>query len=208
MRGARFILGLLSIASIALVGLAGCTRGGHGYYGTTEPKHGPEEIWSNLGAEPEYIDPGKSSDHTGGTVITNLFSGLLQPHPVTLEPMPELAQSWTVSEDGRTYTLRLRPSVWSDGTPLTAADFVYSWQRVLDPSTGSKYASFLYPVRYGEMFNSRAVLVRGVGDAAEPELRKLIEPLTPIERLRLAPELDGVFVLVGGDDAARGAAPE
>lgn len=202
MRGTGFIL------SLWLFGLCACTRGGHGYYGTTEPKHGPEEIWTNLGAEPEYIDPGKSSDHTGGTVITNLFAGLLQPHPATLEPMPELAQSWQVSEDGRTYTMHLRPSVWSDGTPLTAADFVYSWQRVLDPATASKYASFLYPVRYGEMFNSRAVLVRGVGTASEAELRKWIEPLAPIERLRLAPELDGVFVMVGGEDAGRAAARE
>ncbi|HKU41865.1 MAG TPA: peptide ABC transporter substrate-binding protein [Polyangiales bacterium] len=196
MRGARCML------CLGLIGLFACTRGGSGYYGTTEPKHGPDEIWTNLGAEPEYIDPGKSSDHTGGTVITNLFAGLLQPHPVSLEPMPELATHWKVSGDGRSYTFHLRPSTWSDGTPLTAADFVYSWRRVLDPKTASKYASFLYPLRYGEMFNARAVLVRGVGEASEAELRKLIEPAA-IEQLRLAPELDGAFVVLGGDDAAR-----
>lgn len=196
MRRLRFALCLGLVASVA------CARGGSGYYGTTEPKHGPDEIWSNLGAEPEYIDPGKSSDHIGGTVINNLFAGLLQNHPVTLEPMPELATHWEVSADGRSYTFHLRPSTWSDGTPLTAADFVFSWRRVLDPKTVSKYASFMYPVRYGEMFNSRAVLVRGAGTASEAELRKLVEPAT-IEQLRLAPELDGAFVVLGGDDATR-----
>jgi oligopeptide transport system substrate-binding protein len=185
-----------------------CTRGDSGYYGTTEPKHGPDEIWVNLASEPEYIDPGKSSDHTGGTVIINVFAGLLQPHPVTLEPMPELAETWEVSDEGRTYTFHLRPSTWSDGTPLTAADFVYSWRRVLDPQTLSKYASFLYPVRYGEMFNSRAVLVKGLGDTPEADLKALVEKSAPIDTLRMAPELDGAFVVVAGADDARGPARE
>ena len=196
------------VSCVLVAGAFACTRGSAGYYGTVEPKHGPEEIWSNLGPEPEYIDPGKSSDHTGGTVILNLFAGLLQPHPETLEPMPELAQAWEASEDGTSYTFHLRPSSWSDGTPLTAADFVYSWQRVLDPRTASKYSSFLYPVRYGEMFNSRAVLVKGTGEASEAELRALAEKTAPIELVRMAPELGGAFFLVAGDDAARGPARE
>jgi oligopeptide transport system substrate-binding protein len=186
----------------------GCTRGDSGYYGTTEPKHGPDEIWSNLGPEPEYIDPGKSSDHTGGTVIINLFAGLLQPHPATLEPMPDLAATWEISDEGKTYTFHLRPSTWSDGTPLTAADFLYSWRRVLDPQTASKYASFLYPLRYAEMFTSRAVLVKGLGDTSEADLKALIQKTAPIDTLRMAPELDGAFVVVAGDDAARGPARE
>ncbi len=49
--------------------LAACSRGGFGYFGTTEPKHGPDEAWTNLGSEPEYIDPGKASDSTGGELI-------------------------------------------------------------------------------------------------------------------------------------------
>jgi oligopeptide transport system substrate-binding protein len=186
----------------------GCTRGGSGYYGTTEPKHGSDEIWTNLGSEPEFIDPGKSSDHTGGTVILNLFAGVLQPHPVTLEPMPDLGTSWTVSEDGRTYRFELRESVWSDGTPLTAADFVWSFQRVLDPKTGSKYSSMLYPIRYGAMFSSRAVLIRGLGTTSEAELKGVVERSAKIESLHMAPELDGAFVVVAGDDDERKAARE
>lgn len=203
MRGFRF-----AVLAVATLAGASCTRGGEGFYGTVEPKHGPDEIWTNLGAEPEYIDPGKSSDHTGGTVILNLFAGLLQAHPVTLEPMPDVAEAYDVSADGATYTFHLRPTTWSDGTPLTAADFVYSWQRILNPKTASKYASFLYPVRYGEMFNSRAVLVRGLGDTPEAEVKALAEKLAKLDQVRMAPELDGAFLLVAGDDAARAAARE
>ena len=203
----RSAFALLSVTLVVSV-VSGCTRGDSNYYGTVEPKHGPDEIWSNLGPEPEYIDPGKSSDHTGGTVIINLFAGLLQPHPATLEPMPDLAQSWDVADEGKSYTFHLRPTTWSDGTPLTAADFVYSWRRILDPSTASKYASFLYPVRYGEMFNSRAVLVKGLGSATEADFKVLVEKTVPVDSLRMAPELDGAFVLVAGDDDARGPARE
>jgi oligopeptide transport system substrate-binding protein len=199
---------VLAIVTLAVAASGGCTRGGEGYYGTIEPKHGPDEIWTNLGSEPEYIDPGKSSDHTGGTVILNLFAGLLQPHPVTLEPMPDIAERFDVSPDGMTYTFHLRKTSWSDGTPLTAADFVWSWRRVLDPQTASKYASFLYPVRYGEMFNSRAVLVRGLGDMPEAELKALVEQTAKVDSLRMAPELGGAFVLVAGDDDARKLARE
>jgi oligopeptide transport system substrate-binding protein len=188
---------------IVLLGLIGCTRGGSGYYGTTEPKHGPDEIWTVLGSEPEYIDPGKCSDAPGGSVILNMFAGLVQPHPATLEPMPDLAERWEASEDGKRYTFHLRPAFWSDGTPLTAADFVYSWRRVLDPATGSKYQSFLYPVRYAEMFANRALIVRGAGATSEAELRAAAERFGPVDSIRLAPELDAAFVLVGGDDEQR-----
>jgi oligopeptide transport system substrate-binding protein len=197
MRGLAATLGL---CAIVISSGAGCTRAGSGYYGTTEPKHPPDEVWTNLSIEPEYIDPGKASDAAGGTVITNVFAGLTQAHPVTLEPMPDIAERWEISADGLQYTFHLRESTWSDGTPLTAADFVYAWQRVLNPETASKYASFLYPIRYGEMFGRRALLLRGVGNASEAQLRALVEPLAPIEVLRLAPALDGAFVVIGGAD--------
>lgn len=202
----QFVWALLSISvGLAASFVGACTRADSGYYGTTEPKHGPDEIWSNLASEPEYIDPGKSSDHIGGTVIANVFAGLLQPHPQNSEPMPDIAQAWHVSEDGKTYTFHLRQTTWSDGTPLTAEDFVWSWRRILDPATASKYATFLYSVRYGEMFNSRAVLVKGIGDTPEADLKVFVEKLAPVESLRMAPELDGAFVLVAGDDATRAA---
>jgi oligopeptide transport system substrate-binding protein len=74
---------------------------------------------------------------------------------------------------------------------------------VLDPRTASKYSSFLFGLKYGELFNRRALLVQGVGGVSEEALRALLTPLAPVEVLRMAPELDGAFVVLGGDEDAR-----
>lgn len=195
MRSAAFALTLLTVLS--------CNRGRNGYYGVTRPKHGPDEAWSNLASEPETIDPGKAAEQAGGMVILNIFAGLTQGHPVTLDPMPDIAERWDVSDDGLRYVFHLRESTWSDGVPLTAADFEYSWMRVLDPRTGSRYASFLFGLKHGELFNRRALCIRGVGDADEAALRALIEPLAPVELVTLDRGLDAAFVVIGGDDDSR-----
>ena len=62
--------------------------------------------------------------------------------------IPGAAESWTVSDDGTVYTFKLRKdAVWSDGSPVTADDFVYSFRRLEDPATAAEYASMLYPVK-------------------------------------------------------------
>src|SRR3954471_21167994 len=100
---------------LALVLLCACERSDGRYFGTTKPRHGPDEAWTNLGSEPEWIDPGKTSDSAGGAVAFNLFAGLTQAHPKTLEPMPDVARNWDVSSDGLVYTFHLRTTQWSDG---------------------------------------------------------------------------------------------
>jgi ABC-type oligopeptide transport system substrate-binding subunit len=144
---------------VALPGLLvaftlGCSRPDHGYFGTVKPAHGPDEIWINNSTEPEWIDPGKCSDSPGGEIIWNTFAGLVQAHPATLEPCPEIATHWDISEDGQTYTFHLRPSEWSDGTPLTAHDFVYAFRRLVDPKTASKYASNGHVIKGGAAVTS------------------------------------------------------
>jgi oligopeptide transport system substrate-binding protein len=190
-----FVLSLLSML------LLSCTRGGNGYYGATQPKHGPDEAWSNFASEPETIDPSKAAEQVGGTLILNMFSGLTQGHPQTLDPMPDVAERWDISEDGRRYVFHLRKSTWSDGVPLTAADFEYTWRRVLDPKTGSRYASFLFGLKNGELFNRKALCIRAVGAASEAELRGVIEPLAAIEQLTLDPALDAAFVIIADPKA-------
>jgi ABC-type oligopeptide transport system substrate-binding subunit len=133
----------------------GCGRPDHGYFGTIKPVHGPKEFWINNSTEPEWIDPNTCSDSAGGEIIWNIFSGLVQGHPATLEPCPDIATHWDVSADGRSYTFHLRPSVWSDGVPLTAHDFVYSFRRLVDPKTASKYAS------NGHVFKGGGAISRG-----------------------------------------------
>jgi ABC-type oligopeptide transport system substrate-binding subunit len=70
---------LLFIA--ASLQLCGCQQQQSPYFGTVEPRHGPEELWINNSSEPEWLDPGRCSDSTGGEIIWNTFEGLVQAHP-------------------------------------------------------------------------------------------------------------------------------
>ena len=90
------------------------------------------------GAEPDTVDPGFVSSGSPGDVIVNdLFEGLVIEN-LHGETIPGQAESWTVSEDGKTVTFVLRDGLrWSDGSPLTASDFVFAWQRAVDSKTGN-----------------------------------------------------------------------
>ena len=93
-----------------------------------------------VGPDPETVDPALNSTVDGGNMILHAFEGLL-----TLDENGQLkegqAESWETSEDGLTWTFHLRDGLkWSDGTDLTAKDFVYSGQRVCDPNVAAPYA--------------------------------------------------------------------
>lgn len=100
-----------------------------------------EKILSvQIGPDPETIDPALNSAVDGGNMLLHSFECLL-----TIDQngkiAPGQAESWEVSEDGLTWTFKLREGLkWSDGSPLTAKDFVYSWKRVCDPLTAAPYA--------------------------------------------------------------------
>ena len=184
------------------------------YYGTVAPLHDHHTLWINNGTEPEWIDPGKSSDSSGGAVIDNLFAGLTQADPNTEMPIPDVAQSWEVTRDARTYTFHLRESTWSDGTPLTAEDFAFAWRRVLDPNTASRYATMLYVLDHGEPVNRQALWI-GPADAQvilDPNaLRGLLQASAPIERLEMGRDPNntpGFFAYVGGPAQQQQAACE
>ncbi len=126
-------------------------------FGDTTPPRG-QVLTFNNGAEPEHLDPGVMSGQPDGRIARMIFEGLTNSDPVTLEPLPGQADRWDISPDGLTYSFHLRPGlVWADGVPITAHDFVYSWRRVLSPATGSRYASFLYPVQNGEAYNKGTI---------------------------------------------------
>lgn len=114
------------------------------------------EVVYNRGsaAEPETVDPHKTSTVYEAHVLRDLFEGLvMQDSKAGL--IPGAAESWTISDDGKTYTFKLRAdAVWSDGSPLTAEDFVYSFRRLEDPATGAEYASMLYPIVNAEEVNT------------------------------------------------------
>jgi len=106
---------------------------------------------ANMG-EPASLDPHKVSGTWENDIVGDMYIGLTTENQKA-EPIPGVAESWTVSEDGKTYTFKLRKSVWSDGTPFTANDFVYSMQRILLPETAAEYASLLYIIYGAEGMN-------------------------------------------------------
>ena len=113
---------------------------------TTQPAaqpSGPQEISVNaLQGEPDNLDPNRSSFSTEGAVIRQVFEPLLT-FDKDLKPVPAAASGYDVSQDGKTYTFHLKQGAkWSDGQPVTAKDFVYSYKRILDPNIAAEYASF------------------------------------------------------------------
>lgn len=106
------------------------------------------------GAEPRELDPALATGEPEGNILDNIFEGLASLDNKTLEPTPGVAESWTISKDGKTYTFKIRKDAkWSDGKSLTAHDFVWSWTRTLMPMTASEYAYQLYYIKNGEAFN-------------------------------------------------------
>ena len=112
------------------------------------------EVTFNRGidADPETLDPHKTSSVVESTILRDLLEGLVI-YNTKAEVVPGAAESWTVSDDGRTYRFRLRDAKWSNGEPVTAADFVYSYRRIMSPATGAKYANILFPILNAERIN-------------------------------------------------------
>ena len=92
----------------------------------------------NVGSEPKYLDPGLNAANDGGNVINNMFEGLMR--EVDGQTLPGIAESYTMSDDQMVYTFVIRDTKWSDGQAITAFDFEYAWNRVLDPETASEYS--------------------------------------------------------------------
>src|SRR5258707_1055177 len=114
-----------------------------------------ETVWNRgNSADPESLDPHKTSTVYEANILRDLFEGLvMQDGKANL--IPGAAESWTISDDGTVYTFKLRQdAVWSNGDPVTADDFVYSLHRLEDPATGAEYASMLYVIKGAEDVNT------------------------------------------------------
>lgn len=122
---------------LACAGAGGCARR------ETAVERGNREgiLYKGSGTEPESIDPHVVRGVTEWTIAAALFEGLVVPNPEKDAPAPGVAERWTVSADGLTYTFYLRAEArWSDGTALTAEDFAYAARRLLEPAMGSAHA--------------------------------------------------------------------
>lgn len=106
-------------------------------------------------AEPAALDPQIVTGVIESNIITALFEGLCGQHPSNDgKHLPGAAASWTHNENFTVWTFSLQPNgKWSDGTPVTTADFLYAYERILHPEFGAKYASMLYYIKGAEAFN-------------------------------------------------------
>lgn len=120
-------------------------------------------------SEPATLDPHISTGTWEDRIQSDLLVGLVQSDPEG-RPIPGVAERWEVSADGLVWTFHLRQSVWSDGVPLTADDFVYSFRRLLDPKTASEYASVFFIVKNAEAMNAGALPPSALGVSA-PDAR-------------------------------------
>lgn len=132
------------------------------------------------GAEPETLDPAIITGQPEGRIAQALFEGLLRFNP-SGRPEPGVAQSWEISPDGKIYTFHLRSNAtWSDGRPVTAPDFVKSWQRTLTPATGSLYNYQLFYLKNAEAYASGEISdFSHVGVHAPDDLTLVVELNNP-----------------------------
>ncbi len=106
------------------------------------------------GDEPADIDPHITVGMPERRIQIALFEGLVTKSAETLEPMPGVAESWDVSDDGLTYTFYFNPNArWSNGDPITPEDFIWSWRRTLAPELGNQYAHSLYYITNAEAYH-------------------------------------------------------
>ncbi|MDO8538945.1 MAG: peptide ABC transporter substrate-binding protein [Opitutaceae bacterium] len=131
--------------------LPACTR--ESKPGPSARSAAPQVLRLSQRNEPADLDPAKVTLPDEFGILRALCEGLLLPAPGGGEPRPGAAARYDVSPDGITYTFHLRPgALWSNGDPVTSADFVRSYQRVLTPATAAQKAAVFYPVRNAQGF--------------------------------------------------------
>ncbi len=166
-------------------------------------KDGGTPIVYHLGATPKSLDPQKNNATDGATVIQHTFEGLTTKDKNGVV-VPGMAESWTTSEDGLTWTFKLRDAKWSDGKPVTAQDFVTGWTRAVDPASECEYAYQLWYVKNGQAISSgeAAPGTLGVKAVDEKTLEVTLEaPCGYFTQLTAFPTLYPVRADVVADDA-------
>ena len=123
--------------------------------------------------EPQTLDPQLWTYGQDGNIAQDLFQGLTTVDAAA-RTVAGAAQSWKLSADGLSYTFTLRPNLrWSDGTPLSSADFLYSFRRLFDPRSAAPGASLLYVIRHAREVNTGRLPVEQLGVRA-PDARTVV----------------------------------
>ncbi len=159
----RMIAGILT--AVLVCNLTGCvTQSSNRYFGRTEVPS--DNVFRYIsGSEPESLDPHISSGQPEARIYSALYEGLVDYHPKTMLPIPSIAKNWRISPNVDEFLFELRDNAkWSDGTPITARDFVYSFRRGFAPETLSRTSSLGYVIKYAEAYNSHQVFVKKNGE--------------------------------------------
>lgn len=155
----KFVL-FISMLLIGTLLVTGCGGGGTDTSketdeGTGEGTETGEKILrSNNSSEPGSLDPALAQGTHESWILENVFEGLMT-FDENGELVEGMAESYELSEDELTYTFTLRDGItWSNGDPVTAEDFEFTWKRALDPELGANYANILYYIEGGEAYNT------------------------------------------------------
>jgi oligopeptide transport system substrate-binding protein len=130
--------------------------------GFTAPTADGKTLNRGNGAEPDTLDPHKAQGQWEYNIIGDMFLGLMT-EDAAGNATYGAAESYAASADGLTYTFKIRNHKWSDGVPVTAHDFVFSFRRIADPKFAAQYVSILYPIKNMEAASSGKVPVDQIG---------------------------------------------
>lgn len=134
---------------VILIALPACLTSDIYFGKTTPPSEQIIHFWNS--SEPRSLDPHKTTGAIEANINNNLYESLTTADPITLAPRPGMAERWEAVDQARKWIFYLRHNAkWTDGHAVTAHDFVWSWQRAVNPQTASPYVSMLYYVRNGK----------------------------------------------------------
>jgi len=140
---------LALLAAAPLAGLAALAR---------SHSHGRADLAFCNQSEIGSLDPVIATGSSEGRLLGALFEGLTRSDPAGGPPLPGVAHAWESSPDGLTWRFQLRPdALWSDGSSVTAEDFVFSWLRLLAPATAARYAYLLWCVEGAQEYSAAAL---------------------------------------------------
>ena len=125
-------------------------------------------------SEPYSLDPHRTTGIWESNIIGDMLMGLYT-EAADAQPIFGAAESADVSEDGLTWTFKLRKHTWSDGTPVVAEDFVFAFRRILDPTTAAQYANVLYPFKNAQKVNKGDLPIADLGVKAQDASTLVIE---------------------------------
>tara|TARA_B110000438_G_scaffold78251_1_gene78439 strand:+ start:1329 stop:3128 length:1800 start_codon:yes stop_codon:yes gene_type:complete len=158
------------------------------------------------GAEPQSLDPHIATSVGASHILSSLLEGLMSEHPKTLEPQPGVAESWAISKDRKTYTFTLRKNAkWSNGDPVTAQDFVYSYRRMLNQELAAQYAYMLHVFKNGRLFNTGRKCAGGLWLLAKDAPPKQVAHLDEWAALNDAARKEVLAELQPADEEVKGA---